>query len=520
MISGMIGQKTSVPIAKLTRKSGQWLLVASSALFLAVAGCSSDEPVTQVLNDQPVEDLYNDGLDQLSGGNFIGAALTFDEVERQHPFSIWAPRAQLMSGYAHFQADNYDDAVNALDRFIQLHPGHEDVAYASYLRALTFYEQIVDVARDQAATEAALKALDEVAKRYPNTDYARDAKLKRDLAFDHLAGREMVVGRYYQRQGKPVAALNRFTNVLVRYQTTSHAPEALHRLVETYRALGMKEEAERFAAVLGHNFPSSEWYSDSYALLTGERVDVSDGVDDRGLYSRSIDLLFSPNYRIGVVDQGAEVQGTGVEAQTLGAGIDDGVTRAELLGDDVKLPQGATIPSTVPEITGVTQQAVKAGEANASDAAATEAARKASGRLQIDALMASAAQQKASADKASAGWQQYATAPGVDDAALSRAKAQVLTANAASRYWGARESLLGLALRELDGEAVDADARTKAETAVAESGVEYWQTVAQHGQSETERKLAAANAADAKKALAFWQNSGRSWVGRLLGSST
>jgi outer membrane protein assembly factor BamD len=175
-----------------------------------------------------------------------------------------------MGAYALYQANKYDEAVVALDRFIQLHPGNRDAAYAYYLKALCYYVQITDVERDQKDTEQALKALDEVTRRFPDSKYARDARLKLDLTRDHLAGKEMTIGRWYERQQQYLAAINRFRKVVDDYQTTTHVPEALHRLTECYLALGLVDEARATAAVLGHNFPGSEWYSDSYALLTGE----------------------------------------------------------------------------------------------------------------------------------------------------------------------------------------------------------------------------------------------------------
>ena len=202
----------------------------------------------------------------------LEAARLFDEVERQHPYSQWATRAQLMAAYAHYQALAYDDAIIALDRFIQLHPGSDDIAYAYYMKGLCYYEQITDVGRDQRITQQALDALGEVTRRFPESPYSRDAALKIDLTNDHLAGKEMEIGRYYLRQGHQNAAIGRFRTVIERYQTTSHVPEALHRLTEAYLALGVVDEAQAAAAVLGHNFPGSEWYVDSYALLVDANV--------------------------------------------------------------------------------------------------------------------------------------------------------------------------------------------------------------------------------------------------------
>ncbi|MFQ6017971.1 MAG: outer membrane protein assembly factor BamD [Kiloniellaceae bacterium] len=241
------------------------LTVACLCLLLWACGSTSEPEYVE----RPVEQLYNAAMDQLLIADYAEAARLFDEVERQHPYSVWASKAQLMAGYAYYQDNKYDDAINALDRFIQLHPGNRDIAYAYYLRAISHYEQISDVGRDQKKTQLALEALEEVVRRFPDSRYARDATLKIDLARDHLAGKHMVVGRFYQKQGEYLAAINRFRVVIKDYQTTTHVPEALHRLVECYLSLGVADEAQATAAVLGHNFPGSPWYADSYVLLTG-----------------------------------------------------------------------------------------------------------------------------------------------------------------------------------------------------------------------------------------------------------
>ncbi len=217
--------------------------------------------------DVTAETLYAGGLDAIERREFVRAVELFDTVEREHPYSAFAANAKLMGAYAEYQRNRYTEALGALDRFIQLHPAHRDIAYAYYLRALCLYEQINDTQRDQRATEQAMAALQDVANRFPNTPYARDSRLKIDLARDHLAGREMSVGRFYQGRRLYVAAIGRFRRVVEDYQTTNHVPEALHRLTEIYLALGIAEEARKTASVLGHNFPGSPWYQDSYALL-------------------------------------------------------------------------------------------------------------------------------------------------------------------------------------------------------------------------------------------------------------
>jgi len=237
------------------------------AAISILSGCSGTDEEDYV--ERPVEDLYNEAQDLLESGDARRAGQAFEEVERQHPYSQWATRAQLMSAYAYYEANSYDEAIAAAERFIELHPGHQDVPYAHYLIGISYYERISDVGRDQKMTEQALAAFEELQRRFPNSEYARDAALKADLARDHLAGKEMSIGRYYLRRGQYVAAINRFRNVVERYQTTTHVPEALHRLTEAYLALGLEQEAQKNAAVLGYNFPGSQWYLDSYALLNG-----------------------------------------------------------------------------------------------------------------------------------------------------------------------------------------------------------------------------------------------------------
>ena len=241
----------------------------AAAVLVVVAGwlaaCAGDE---SLYVEKPVETLYDEALDALTDGRYSDAYRGFEEVERQHPYSPWATKAQLMAAYSYYVANKYDDSILAATRFIQLHPGHRDIAYAYYIRAICDYERIADVGRDQAVTQGALASLQDVSLRFPQTEYARDARLKIDLALDHLAGKEMHIGRYYLIRGHYGAAINRFRQVIEAYQTTTHVPEALHRLTEAYLSLGVTTEAQAAAAVLGHNFPGSQWYADSYALLT------------------------------------------------------------------------------------------------------------------------------------------------------------------------------------------------------------------------------------------------------------
>jgi outer membrane protein assembly factor BamD len=216
---------------------------------------------------EPVADLYNKGLQQLKKKQYKTAAKQFEEVERQHPYSGLATKAILMAAFAQYQRNAYPDAIASAERFITLHPGHKDVVYAYYLVALCHYEQIMDVKRDQSTTEKALASLEELNRRFPGTPYARDAEAKAVLARDLLAGKEMEIGRYYLRKRAYVASINRFKAVIVKYQTTTQTPEALYRLTEAYYALGVQSEAQTAAAVLGHNYPGSQWYKDAYSLL-------------------------------------------------------------------------------------------------------------------------------------------------------------------------------------------------------------------------------------------------------------
>ena len=242
--------------------------------MLALNTCAATEEKEYV--EEPVEQLYINALKELHLENYAKAAVAFDEVDRQHPYSVWATKAQLMSAYSYYQNNKYDDAIVSLDRYIRLHPSNRDVPYAYYMKALSYYEQISDVSRDQKITEFALKLLNEVVVRFPNSRYARDAKLKIDLTRDHLAGKEMAIGRYYENQGQYLAAINRFVKVAENFQTTSHVPEALHRLTESYLALGLVNQANKTAAILGHNFPGSEWYIDAYEIVENKKLQQTD----------------------------------------------------------------------------------------------------------------------------------------------------------------------------------------------------------------------------------------------------
>jgi outer membrane protein assembly factor BamD len=229
--------------------------------------------------ERPIEQIYGDAWKKVRGGDWADAAKQFAEVERQHPYSVWARRATLMSAYCYYQANKYTEAVATSDSYISLHPGSKEVAYAFYLKAVSLYEQIVDVERDQSNTEQALVALQDVVQRFPETEYARDATLKIDLTLDHLAGKQMEIGRYYLHQGDYIGAINRFRVVVEQYQRTTQIGEALERLTEAYYALGLTGEAQTAAAILGHNYPGSPWYEDAYNLLQKKNLKPDENKD-------------------------------------------------------------------------------------------------------------------------------------------------------------------------------------------------------------------------------------------------
>jgi outer membrane protein assembly factor BamD len=240
------------------------------ALVLPLAACASGGKGTRADTQYVARDvntLYSLAKKRLDGRQYALAAALFDEVERQHPYSVWARRAQLMSAFAYYAAKDYTKSVESARRFLSIHPGNRDAPYAYYLIALSNYEQIEDVTRDQSVTRQALDALGELVRRYPDTRYAADARLKIDLVRDHLAGKEMEIGRFYQRRSQWLASTQRFRTVIEEYPTTSHTPEALMRLTESYLALGIPEEARKSAAVLGANYPSTEWYQRAYNLV-------------------------------------------------------------------------------------------------------------------------------------------------------------------------------------------------------------------------------------------------------------
>jgi outer membrane protein assembly factor BamD len=255
-------------------RSGSRLRVLSGCVALALVaaplmGCSFFKDKSgDYVPDDPPDMLYNEGLFLLNNkGDYKAAAKKFDEVDRQDPYSEWARKSLLMSAYAYYQAEEYDDCVNSAKRYITLHPASPDAAYAQYLIGESYYDQILDVSRDQDRATHAIDALQEVVRKYPQSEYAIAAQKKIAMARDQLAGKEMDIGRFYENKRDFVGAINRFKVVVTQYQTTRHVEEALERLSECYVALGIMDEAQTAAAVLGHNFPDSPWYKDAYNLV-------------------------------------------------------------------------------------------------------------------------------------------------------------------------------------------------------------------------------------------------------------
>lgn len=258
--------------------AGRRLVLAGlvASLALPLGACSNGPSFGNLFNtstdsinlpDEPAEKLYNEGLALQNRREWRRAALKFMEIDRTHPYTEWAKRALLMAAYSYYEAQDYEETINQARRYVQLHPGSNDAAYAQYLMGAAYYDQIPDVQRDQARTERALVILEEVTRKWPQSEYATAARRKIEVARDQLAGREMNVARYYLQRRQYAGAINRYRTVVSQFQTTRHVEEALARLVECYMALGIVNEAQTAAAVLGHNFPDSQWYKDSYALI-------------------------------------------------------------------------------------------------------------------------------------------------------------------------------------------------------------------------------------------------------------
>lgn len=239
-------------------------------LGLSLVACSSDD--ADNYEEMPVEVIYNRAMDLLEAGSYQDAAKEFDEVDRQHPYSPWATKAQIMAAYANYRGQKYERCLAGLEAFVQLHPAHADVPYALYMQGLCYYEQLSPSGRDQQDTVFAIEAFNDLTRRFPKSDYAKDARLKLNLLNDAMAGKQMAVGRFYMERKAYGAAINRFKEVVTRYDTTKHVEEALLRMVECYLAMGLQDQAQQSAAVLGHNYPSSPWYAEAYQLTTGKSL--------------------------------------------------------------------------------------------------------------------------------------------------------------------------------------------------------------------------------------------------------
>lgn len=263
--------------------------------MMVLAACAGNKKEKLAYVERPAELIYNQAVNRMDRNDWERAKLLFQEVERQHPFSKWARRSMLMSAYASYRSADYDESVATAQRFIGLHPGSDSAPYAHYLIAINYYDQIYDVGRDQATTASAEAALQQVVRRYPDSDYARDARLKLELTHDHLAGKEMSVGRYYLKENQQLAAIGRFKKVVTDYETTSQTEEALHRLVESYVSIGIIQEAKLVGSVLGYNYPNSEWYADSYELLENYGVNLDEEINkprSKGYWTRLKERLF------------------------------------------------------------------------------------------------------------------------------------------------------------------------------------------------------------------------------------
>ena len=270
-------------------------LMTFGATVLVLSACGTNKKERLAYVERPAELIYNQALREMDQSDWDNARLLFQEVERQHPFDKWARRSMLMSAYAAYRAADHEESIATAQRFIGLHPGSDSAPYGYYLIAINYYDQIYDVGRDQATTVAAEAALQQVVRRYPDSDYARDARLKLQLTHDHLAGKEMDIGRYYLKQNQHLAAIGRFKNVVSDYETTSQTEEAMHRLVESYVSIGVIPEAKLVGSVLGYNYPNSDWYADSYELLENYGVNLDEEINKprgKGYWTRLKERLF------------------------------------------------------------------------------------------------------------------------------------------------------------------------------------------------------------------------------------
>lgn len=280
-----------VSLSRVSRWIPTLLLLAP----IALAACSSTGKDEKNLPPQKTaQELFDTGTRDLEKERYVGAVKSFQELEKLYPYADLAPKAKILSAYANYMKEDYDEAIVGLDQFLQMHPGSKDAPYALYLKALCYYEQISDVSRDQSMTRKAMEQLALVTSRYPDTSYAKEAKMKLDLTRDHLAGKEMDIGRWYQKNNQMQAAINRYRTVVDTYQTTNHTPEALHRMVECYLSLGLVKEARETAVVLGHNYPGSTWYQDTYALIGNDpsAKPVGDDSGEKSWFSRTVGSMF------------------------------------------------------------------------------------------------------------------------------------------------------------------------------------------------------------------------------------
>jgi outer membrane protein assembly factor BamD len=479
-------------------------IIAAVTLALFLVACSSTEE--EVYEEQPVDTLYNAAMEQLLGRNYEQAAEQFEEVERQHPYSVWAAKAQVMGAYAYFRRDRYDDSINAADRFIQLHPTSADAPYAYYLKALAYYEQIVDVGRDQRTTERALEALSDVTRRFPETQYARDAGLKLDLTRDHLAGREMSVGRFYLKRGELAAAVNRFKRVIERHQTTSHVPEALLRLTEAYRALGLENEARRMTAILGHNYPGSPWYADAYELVENVKLDDFPRPEERAFYERWVDpdstiaKAVQRDIPVLVPPPALPKEPELAAAPKSEAKPTDAPTRGEAQ-TVIRKPSDSKDPDPKP-VTDNPSNPVK------SPPPAPPVKKMTAGERA--ARVAEAESQTLSSREAAGEWRRAAAAAQSDEG-RRRAETYVTLAEASSGYWDARAAV---------ARAETPAAEVQAERLLAERSVTYWSAAKGAAEDDLAKQHAAEALATAERVLAYWQENSRrpSWLERTVRS--
>lgn len=528
-------------------------LCALTALAVVSCGGATED----VYEEQPVDALYNVAMEKLLDQEYLKAADSFEEVERQHPYSVWASKAQVMSAYAYFRRDRYDDAINAVDRFIQLHPTSVDAPYAYYLKGLAYYEQIVDVGRDQRTTERALRSLEEVVRRFPETQYARDATLKLDLTKDHLAGKEMDVGRFYLKRGELLAAVNRFKRVIEEHQTTSHVPEALLRLTEAYKALGLTNEARRMAAILGHNYPGSPWYADAYELVEGVELENFPRPDKRQFYERWIDpdsMIAKaerreiPQFAATLPEDLKNPKPKAVEAadpdEANAPAVALAVKRKPLTQDKPE-PEAKAAPATVapkqaapkpaapkpiapkpvaPEVAVIAPGPASAApavvaarptpkaEPDPEPASVSDAPPR---PLQLSpgeraALSAEAESQRLAASEAAGEWRRAADVASTDEG-RTRALANVHLAEAAEGYWAARGEVAA---------ASTSSEEAAAELKLAKQSVKYWTAVRDATEDNLSRQQANAALDQAEKVLAYWRENGRrpTWLERTVRS--